>query len=74
MPPLQFIKQAMPAIVVYIAKLEGRKEAAAWNIPGLVTIAIKKKRAIRGFSVPLMTRNSHVCAIEQAKASAYRIK
>lgn len=60
MPPFQFMNAAMPAIAVYIAKLDGRKAADARNIPGLVTIAIMKNRAIRGFSVPFMTRNSHV--------------
>jgi hypothetical protein len=39
-PPLQFIKAAIPSIVVYIAKLDGRKEADAWNMPGLKIIAI----------------------------------
>jgi hypothetical protein len=56
-PPLQFMKAAMPNIVVYMAKLDGRKEADAWNIPGLNIIAIIKKRAILGFSVLLTTLN-----------------
>lgn len=59
-PPLQFINCAIPNIVVYMAKLEGRKEADAWNIPGLKTIAIKKNRAIRGFNVLFTTRKSIV--------------
>ena len=73
-PPLQFMKAAIPSIVVYIAKLEGRKEAEAWNIPGLNIIAIMKKRAIRGLRVPLMTRNIWVWQRAQTKAKTYRMK
>lgn len=73
-PPFQFMNEAMPAIVVYIAKLDGRKDADAWNMPGLKTIAIKKNMATRGFKVPLMTRNIHVWQRAHVKARAYRIK
>ena len=73
-PPRQFIKAAMPSIVAYIAKLEGRKAADALNMPGLNTIAIRKKRAILGFSTPLMIRKSCVSQTAQMKARAYRMK
>ena len=56
-PPLQFINAAIPNIVVYIAKLDGRNAADAWNIPGLNIIEIIKNRATRGFRVLLRTRN-----------------
>src|SRR5271167_4691237 len=49
-PPRQLIKAAIPSRVVYIAKLEGRYEADAWNIPGLNTMAIRKNKAILGFN------------------------
>lgn len=39
-PPFQFMKAAIPNIVVYMAKLDGRKAAEAWNIPGLKSMAI----------------------------------
>jgi hypothetical protein len=42
---------AIPSIVVYIAKLDGRKEADEMNIPGLNIMAIIKNRAIRGFNM-----------------------
>jgi len=73
-PPLQFIKAAIPNIVVYIAKLDGRKEADAWNMPGLNTLAIIKNMAIRGFKMLLMTRNICVWQRAQTKARAYRMK
>jgi len=73
-PPLQFMNCAIPNIVVYIAKLDGRKEADAWNIPGLNTIAIKKNRAIRGFSVLFTTRKSIVWLMAHPKARTYRMK
>jgi hypothetical protein len=73
-PPRQFMKAAIPSIVVYIAKLEGRNEADAWNIPGLKTIAMRKNRAILGFKILLMIRKSCVSQIAQRNASAYRIK
>jgi hypothetical protein len=56
-PPLQFINIDMPKNVVYMAKLDGRKDADAWNIPGLNIIAIIKNRAIRGFRMLFITRN-----------------
>ena len=56
-PPFQFMNAAIPSIVVYIAKLEGRKAAEDMNIPGLDTIASKKKVATRGFRVMLTTLN-----------------
>lgn len=73
-PPLQFMNCAIPNIVIYIAKLEGRKEADAWNIPGLNTIAIMKNRAIRGFNVLFTTRNIMVWQRAQPKARIYRMK
>lgn len=73
-PPLQFMKAAMPNIVVYMAKLDGRKEADAWNMPGLKIIDIMKNRAIRGFRVLLTTLNIKVWQSAQMKANAYRMK
>lgn len=73
-PPLQFMKDDIPNIVQYIAKLEGRKAAEAWNIPGLKIMAKKKKRATRGLSVLLTTRNIMVWHRAQTKARAYRMK
>ena len=49
------MKAAVPSIVVYIAKLDGRYDAEAWNMPGLKIIAIMKKRAMRGLRILLMT-------------------
>jgi hypothetical protein len=73
-PPRQFMKAAIPSMVVYIAKLDGRKAADAWNIPGLNTIAMRKNRAILGFKMPLMMRKSCVSQIAQMNARAYRMK
>ena len=73
-PPLQFMNMAIPRNVVYMAKLDGRKEADAWNIPGLNIIDIIKKRATRGFKVLLITTNICVWEMAQTKASAYRMK
>jgi len=39
-PPLQFIKAANPRNVVHIAKLDGKKDADEWNMPGLKIKAI----------------------------------
>lgn len=68
-PPLQFMKAAMPNIVVYMAKLDGRKEAEAMNIPGLKIMDIMKNKAIRGLRVLLITLNSRVWLMAQMKAS-----
>jgi hypothetical protein len=68
------MKAAMPSIVVYIAKLDGKKAADAWNIPGLNTIAMRKNRAILGFKMLLMTRNNCVSQMAQINARAYRMK
>jgi hypothetical protein len=65
---------AIPNIVVYMAKLDGRKAADAWNMPGLKIIAIMKNMAIRGFKMLLMTRNICVWQRAQTKAKAYRMK
>jgi hypothetical protein len=73
-PPRQFIKAAIPSMVVYIAKLEGRKAADAWNIPGLNTITMRKNRAILGFKMLLMMRKNCVSQIAQMNARAYRMK
>lgn len=73
-PPLQFMKAAIPNIVVYIAKLDGRKDAEAWNIPGLKIMDIIKNRATRGFKVLLITLNSTVWHKAQMNAKAYRMK
>ena len=73
-PPFQFMKADIPSIVVYIAKLEGRKAAEAWNIPGLNIIAIIKNKAIRGFKTLLTTRNICVWQRAQMKARVYRMK
>jgi hypothetical protein len=56
-PPLQFMNIDIPRKVVYMVKLDGRKEADAWNMPGLKIRAIMKKSAIRGFRILFMTRN-----------------
>jgi hypothetical protein len=73
-PPLQFMNAAIPSIVMYIAKLEGRKAAEAWKIPGLDTIAIKKNKATRWFNVILTTLNIWVWHKAQTKAKTYRMK
>lgn len=73
-PPFQFMKEDMPNIVQYMAKLEGRYAAEAWNIPGLDTMAKKKKRATRGFKVLLITRKREVWQRAQTKARKYRMK
>ena len=69
-PPLQLMKAAMPIIVVYIAKLDGRKEVEARNMPGLKIIEMRKNMAILGFRVVLMTRNNAVWETAQKKARA----
>jgi len=66
-PPRQFMKAAAPSIAMYIAKVEGRKAVLALKLPGLVTVAITKKRPIRGFSVVLITRKRRVWQRAQEK-------
>ena len=45
-------------MVVYMAKLDGRKAVEARNMPGLKIIDMRKNIAMRGLSVMLMTRKS----------------
>jgi hypothetical protein len=73
-PPLQFMNIDIPTKVVYMAKLDGRKEADAWNIPGLNIRAIIKNKAIRGFRMLLITRNICIWQRAQTNAKAYRMK
>lgn len=73
-PPLQFINAAIPSIVVYMAKLDGRKATEALNMPGLKIIAIMKNRAIRGFNTLFTTRNICVWQSAQINARVYRMK
>jgi hypothetical protein len=51
MPPVQFMNAEKPSMVVYMAKLEGKYAIEAWYIPGLDTMAMRKKIATRGFKV-----------------------
>ncbi|KFY36234.1 hypothetical protein V495_07940 [Pseudogymnoascus sp. VKM F-4514 (FW-929)] len=60
---------AIPSIVVYIAKLLGKNAVDALNTPGLDTIASRKKSAMRGLSVMLMTLNNCVWHTAQKNAS-----
>ena len=60
MPPRQFMNEAAPSIHIYMAKLDGRKDALAWKFPGLITVAIKKNMPILPFIVRLMTLNRTV--------------
>jgi hypothetical protein len=73
-PPLQFMNIDIPKNVVYMAKLDGRKEADAWNMPGLKIKAIIKKRAIRGFRMLFITRNICIWQMAQTNAKTYRMK
>ncbi len=47
------MKAAAPIMLIYMAKLEGRNAALAWKFPGLVTVAMRKKRPIRALIVRL---------------------
>ena len=64
---------AMPSMVVYMAKLDGRKAVEARNMPGLKIMDMRKNMAMRGLRVMEMTRNSCVWAIAQNAASTYRM-
>jgi hypothetical protein len=59
-PPRQSKNAAVPSMVVYMAKVEGKYAVAAWNMPELVVIMSIKYTAIRGLIVREMTPNSRV--------------
>lgn len=73
-PPRQFIKADAPSRDMYMAKLDGRKAVAEWKLPGVMTVAIRKKRPIREFSVKLTTRNMSTWHRAQIRASTYLTK
>ena len=54
------MKAAIPSMVVYIAKLDGRYEMLAWNMPGDVAMMRSHKIAILGFRVAAMALNNLV--------------
>ena len=63
------MKAAIPSMVVYIAKLDGRNEVEARNMPGLKNIDMRKNMAMRGLRVIDTTRKSWVWATAQKAAS-----
>ena len=67
-PPRQLINAAMPSMVVYMAKLEGRKAVEARNMPGEKIMDMRKNMAMRGLRVMDMTRKSCVWAMAQKMA------
>lgn len=69
-PFLQFMNAAIPSMVQYIAKLEGRNAEDAWNMPGEKTFAIKKNNAMRGFNILFIARNKTVWHIAHPNARA----
>ena len=73
-PPRQFMNAAAPSMHMYMAKLDGKKAALAWKLPGLVTVAMRKKMAILPLRVRLMTLNRTVWHSAQTKARPYRTK
>lgn len=72
-PPLQSKKAARPSIEVYIVKLDGRKEAAAWNMPGLNATIMRNKRPILGLSVRHIAEYNRVWDAAQTTAKKNRI-
>jgi hypothetical protein len=59
-PPRQFMKAAAPSMQAYMAKLEGRKAALAWKLPGLMTVMRRKNMPTRPFIVELVAWNMRV--------------
>jgi hypothetical protein len=59
---------AAPSSDVYMTKLEGRKAVAEWKFPGVITVAIRKKRPILGFNVKLITLKKRTWQRAQMKA------
>jgi hypothetical protein len=68
------MKAERPSIDAYMAKLDGKRAAEAWNMPGLKTMIIRNSTPIRGFSVLEMAEKSFVSHAAQMKARAMRIK
>ena len=68
------MKADIPSMVVYMEKLEGKYAADAWNMPGLVIMAIKKIMPILGLRVRDMVAKRCDWQIAHAKARPERIK
>jgi hypothetical protein len=68
------MKAVTPSMVVYMAKLEGRYAADAWNMPVLVTVMIKKMMAILGLRARETTENSLVSQTAHTNARTIRRK
>ena len=69
-PPFQLMKAAAPSMVMYMAKLEGRKAVLEWKLPGLVTSATMKKRPILGFRAKHTALHISVWLRAQTRARA----
>jgi hypothetical protein len=62
-----------PSIDIYIVKLEGRKDAVAWNMPGLKATIMRKNRPILGLSVRQIAAYSLIWQAAQTMARKKRI-
>lgn len=63
------MKAAIPSMVVYMLKLDGRYEMLARNIPGDVAMMNKNVTAMRGFNTRDILLNSLVSQMAHAKPS-----
>jgi hypothetical protein len=73
-PPRQFMNAAAPRVTIYMAKLEGRKAVLAWKLPGLMTVAMRKKIPMRLLRVVLVTMNRRVWHMAHPKAKPRRME
>lgn len=73
-PPRQFINAAAPRVTMYMAKLDGRNAVLAWKLPGLKTVARRKKMPMRLLRVVLVTMNKMVWHRAQPRANPKRMK
>jgi hypothetical protein len=65
---------AIPSIVVYIVKLDGKYDILAWNMPGEVAMMMRNVIAIRGFSVEAIFVKRRVSQKAQTNPRTSRTK
>jgi hypothetical protein len=68
------MKAAIPSMVVYMVKLDGRYDILAWNMPGDVAMMVRKVIATRGFQVEAILVNRRVSQNAQTNPRTRRTK
>lgn len=65
---------ASPSIDVYMVKVDGKKAVDAWNMPGLKSMTVRKRRPIRGLIDRQIDEYNLVWQAAQKNAKNVRIK